>query len=125
MIQQTSSNTHNSQQATVSFEQIVECGERKFKLTGWKRVFSLKKLPAEYLKDGAYFFSYDSHQDSYIHLSTKDTFFTLRIGRIVDEKEFLIINQELKDAGYRLTVINKRIKENNKYWAGRKITIII
>lgn len=104
--------------ASITVEKVMERGEQKFKIISFSNIKKYDELPIEYI-NGAPRFSRGSEETS---ISTDSK--TYVIGTVISRSSFDGLIKTMKEAGTRLTEINKRIKEQQKTWNGT-ITITI
>lgn len=107
----------------IEYVKIMDNGDRKIKLTGFKGIKTWDELPREYLTSGVRVYD----RDNTLVLNASTSYFTGRysINRTFTPEDFGAFICELKAAGHRLAEINKRIKADAAGWDGVTGEVII
>lgn len=107
--------------AKLKFENVLVNGERKAKLVGFENVLEQKDLPLNYLRYNPAFFR--ENDNLMTRTQNSGTWIRTGIGTVCTEEELTYLIGQMKQAGKRLTEINKRAKD--KAWEGKTFEVEI
>lgn len=110
-----------NKQAEISFKTVLDAGERMYKIIDIKNVLLKEMLPTEYISERPHFYKYND----VVFLDGEKFSISLKINMLLTYNLLTCIIYQMKNAGSRLTDINKRIAKDRKEWAGHKFTVEI
>lgn len=107
----------------IKYEKIMDNGDRKIKLTGFKGIKTWDELPREYRTNGVRVYD----RNNILVMNTSTGYFSGQYGidSTFTPEDFGALICELKAAGHRLAEINKRIKADAAGWEGVTGEVII
>lgn len=111
--------------AKLKFENVLVNGERRAKLVAFENILYDEDLPREYVEgdEPAFLRPNDSTDGFVVRLSNDPVWWGIRIGSIFTQIKLAHLISSMKQAGKRLTEINKRAKD--KAWVGKTFEVEI
>ena len=104
----------------IKTEKTSDVNGRRRKIISIEGVLDAEQLPCEYFNGNPRIFLYEGG----IHFGSDSSRARLSVGFEQSEESFREDLRYIKKAGYRLSKINKRIRENLKDWGGEETFVI-
>lgn len=103
----------------IRFENVLERGERMYRITGFENVIEYNDLPEKYTAKGPAFWKESGVRESIWTKTADHIHDSYAVGDKITVQKKIEFDSLLVEAGKRLRDINKNIETQNRDWVGK------